>query len=207
MNDSQVILFLVTSILIILIPGQDMILVMSRGLTQGAKAGIVTAAGVSIGLLGHTILAALGLGALLLSSELLFAVFKIIGALYLTYMGIGLFLSNTDELKLDEPDKKPLKKLFIEGALSNISNPKVTIFYFAFLPQFVATDIEDPAIHLLILGFSFSVLTFLMKAPIGIFSGIASTWVRARPVVLRIINKISGTVLIGLGVKLVLEQR
>ncbi len=207
MNDSQVILFLVTSILVILIPGQDMMLVMSRGLTQGAKAGIVTAVGVSVGLLGHTIFAALGLGALLLSSELLFTVLKIIGALYLAYLGIGLFLTKTDELKLDESGKKPLKRLFIEGALSNISNPKVTIFYFAFLPQFVATDVEDPAVHLLNLGFSFSVLTFLMKAPIGVFSGIASTWVRARPVVLSIINKISGTVLIGLGAKLALEQR
>ncbi len=184
-----------------------MMLVMSRGLTQGAKAGIVTAVGVSVGLLGHTIFAALGLGALLLSSELLFTVLKIIGALYLAYLGIGLFLTKTDELKLDESGKKPLKRLFIEGALSNISNPKVTIFYFAFLPQFVATDVEDPAVHLLNLGFSFSVLTFLMKAPIGVFSGIASTWVRARPVVLSIINKISGTVLIGLGAKLALEQR
>ncbi|MEM7278427.1 MAG: LysE family translocator, partial [Pseudomonadota bacterium] len=135
MNESQVVFFLVTSILVILIPGQDMVLVMSRGLAQGAKAGIVTAAGVSVGLLGHTILAALGLGALLLSSELLFSILKFVGASYLTYLGIKLILTKASELELDNSNCKPQAKLFIEGALSNISNPQVTIFYFAFLPQ------------------------------------------------------------------------
>jgi len=207
MNEPQIIFFLVTSLLVILIPGQDMVLVMSRGITQGARAGIVTAAGVSVGLLGHTILAALGLGALLLSSELLFTVLKYIGAAYLAYLGVKLILTRVSELELESSSIKPLKKLFIEGSLSNISNPKVTIFYFAFLPQFISTDIKDPAIYLIVLGTSFSILTFLVKAPIGYFAGIASAWIRTRPIVIQTINKISGTVLIGLGVKLALEQR
>jgi len=184
-----------------------MVLVMSRGMTQGARAGIVTAAGVSIGLLGHTILAALGLGALLLSSELLFVVLKYIGAIYLAYLGTRLIFTRATELDLVSSSIKPLKRLFLEGALSNISNPKVTIFYFAFLPQFISADIKDPAIYLIVLGVSFSALTFVVKAPVGFFAGIASTWIRARPMILQAINKISGTVLIGLGAKLALEQR
>ena len=207
MNEPQIVFFLVTSLLVILIPGQDMVLVMSRGMTQGASAGIVTAAGVSVGLLGHTILAALGLGALLLSSELLFTVLKYIGAIYLAYLGIKLIFTQATELELESANRKPLKRLFTEGALSNIANPKVTIFYFAFLPQFISTDIKDPAIYLIVLGVSFSVLTFLVKAPIGFFAGVASAWIRTRPIVLQAINKICGTVLIGLGAKLALGQR
>jgi len=184
-----------------------MVLVMSRGMTQGARAGIVTAAGVSVGLLGHTILAALGLGALLLSSELLFTVLKYIGAIYLAYLGIKLIFTRATDLELENSSRKTLRRLFIEGSLSNISNPKVTIFYFAFLPQFISADIRYPAIYLIVLGVGFSVLTFLVKAPIGFFAGTASTWIQTRPIVLQAINKISGTVLIGLGAKLALEQR
>ena len=184
-----------------------MVLVMSRGMTQGAKAGIVTAAGVSVGLLGHTTLAALGLGALLSSSELLFTILKYIGAAYLAYLGIKLIGTQTTELELESARGKPLKRLFLEGSLSNLSNPKITIFYFAFLPQFISNDIRDPEIYLVILGVSFAALTFFVKAPIGFFAGIASGWIQTRPVVIQVINKISGTVLVALGVKLALEQR
>ena len=207
MGESQLVFFLVTSLLVILIPGQDMVLVMSRGMTQGERAGIVTAAGVSTGLLGHTMLAALGLGALLLSSDLLFTVLKYIGAAYLTYLGFRLILTRESQLEIKGSSEKPLKRLFAEGALSNISNPKITIFYFAFLPQFLSLDTKDPTMYLIGLGVGFALLTFLVKAPIGFFAGIASNWVQTRPIVLRAINSVSGTVLVSLGAKLALEQK
>ena len=207
MNDSQLVLFVLTSLVVILIPGQDMVLVMSRGITQGAKAGIVTAAGVSVGLLGHTILAAIGLGTLLMTSEFLFSILKYLGAAYLVYLGIRLILSRSNEFEIHESNRKSFRKLFIEGSLSNLSNPKVTIFYFAFLPQFISTDIQNPTFYLLALGVSFSLLTFLVKAPIGFFAGIASVWVRSRPIVVKLINRVSGAVLIGLGARLAFEQR
>ena len=184
-----------------------MVLVMSRGITQGAKAGIVTAAGVSVGLLGHTILVALGLGALLMASELLFSILKYVGATYLVYLGVRLIFSRTNEFEIAESNHKSFRKLFMEGSLSNISNPKVTIFYFAFLPQFISTDIQNPTFYLLALGVSFSIFTFLVKAPIGFFAGIASVWVRSKPIVVKLINRVSGIVLIGLGAKLAFEQR
>lgn len=207
MSESQLVFFLVTSLLVILIPGQDMVLVMSRGMTQGAKAGIVTAAGVSIGLLVHTMLAALGLGALLLSSDALFTTLKYIGAAYLAYLGIRLIVTRETRLEIAGSDEKPLKRLFTEGALSNISNPKITVFYFAFLPQFLSADTKDPTMFLIGLGVVFALLTFLLKAPIGFFAGTASNWVQTRPIVLRAINSVSGTVLIGLGAKLAFEQK
>ena len=176
-------------------------------MTQGAKAGIMTAAGVSIGLLGHTILATLGLGALLLSSELIFKILKYAGAVYLAYLGIKLVFARPAIMELESVGSKPLQRLFIEESLSNISNPKVTIFYFAFLPQFISTESRAPEMYLIIFGTSFSVLTFLVKAPVGFFAGIASGWIQTRPMVIQVINKISGIVLMGLGVKLAFEQR
>lgn len=130
--------FMATSLLIILTPGQDMVLVMSRTLSGGTRAGLVTAAGVSVGLLVHTMLATLGLGALLQASEWLFTALKMVGALYLLYLGITL-LRSTGELTLAGHGNAPASRLraFAQGALSNVSNPKVALFYLAFLPQFV----------------------------------------------------------------------
>ena len=207
MNESQIVFFVLTSLFVILIPGQDLVLVMSRGMTQGEKAGIATAAGVSTGLLGHTILTALGLGALLMSSEIFFTLLKYLGATYLSYLGLKLIISPVLELKVENAKPMPLGNLFVVGLLSNISNPKITIFYFAFLPQFITAEVENPALLLMILGFSFAALTFLIKAPIGYFAGIASLWIQSRPIVVKLINRMSGAVLIGLGIKLAFEQR
>ena len=207
MNESQIVFFALTSLLVILIPGQDLVLVMSRGMTQGAKAGIATAAGVSTGLLGHTILTAVGLGAILMSSEIFFTLLKYIGAAYLSYLGLKLIFSPVQAFKFEPANSMSLRKLFITGMISNISNPKITIFYFAFLPQFISEEAGNPALLLMILGFSFAALTFLVKAPIGYFAGIASVWIQSRPIVIKLINSISGIVLIGLGIKLAFEQR
>ena len=184
-----------------------MILVMSRAVSQGPRAGIVTAVGVSIGLLGHTLLAALGLGSLLMASELLFTIVKAVGACYLIYLGVRLLLSRKSKLGLQETEPTHLRRLLAEGAISNISNPKITIFYLAFLPQFFSSDVPNPTQLLIFLGVVFSALTFLVKAPIGYFAGSLSSWLRARPIVLRWLDRTSGIVLIGLGVKLALERR
>ena len=130
-------LFTVASLVLIVTPGQDMVLVMSRSIAQGAAAGVVTAAGVSVGLVGHTILATLGLGAVLRTSEWLFLALKLLGAAYLIYLGLALLRTKATELVVQASSKRSLLRLFIDGALSNISNPKIAIFYFAFLPQFV----------------------------------------------------------------------
>lgn len=113
-------LFILTSVVIILTPGQDMMLVMSRSIAQGQKAGIVTALGVSVGLMGHTILAALGLGSLLMASEWLFDVIKIVGAGYLIYIGYSLLTSKEHQLDMKDVKEVSYKKMFMQGAISNI---------------------------------------------------------------------------------------
>jgi threonine/homoserine/homoserine lactone efflux protein len=207
MPETLPILFIATSLLVIITPGQDMILVMSRSVAQGWKAGVVTAAGVSTGLIGHTILATLGLGAVLTASELLFIILKLVGAGYLMYLGIKLLRHSRMDLVLNGRPPASLRTLFFNGALSNLSNPKVTIFYFAFLPQFVPTGADHPTTTLFGLGIAFAVLTFLIKGPVGYGAGVLSGWLGSRPMVLAWTNRTSGTVLIALGLKLALERR
>lgn len=200
-------LFIVSSLVLIMTPGQDMILVMSRSVAQGAGAGVATAAGVSVGLIGHTVLAALGLGAILRTSEWLFLGLKLVGAAYLVYLGVGLLRAKGQELALSAGVPRSLWRLFFDGALSNVSNPKIAVFYFAFLPQFVLPGATHPTLCMLVLGLVFAGLTFLVKAPVGFGAGLLSGWLRARPMVLAWLYRTSGAVLVGLGVKLAFERR
>ena len=207
MLDANWLLFTVASLVIIATPGQDMILVMSRSIAQGAKAGVATAAGVSVGLVGHTVLATLGLGALLRASEWAFVVLKFVGAAYLVWLGIKLLRTRSAELAVSAAGNRSVARLFADGALSNLSNPKIAVFYFAFLPQFVQPGAEHPTATIFALGLLFAALTFAVKAPVGWSAGRLSAWLRARPAVLLGIHRGSGAILLGLGVRLALERR
>jgi threonine/homoserine/homoserine lactone efflux protein len=201
------IVFLAASLLVIISPGQDMVLVFSRGLGQGARAGVATAAGVSTGLLGHTVLAALGLGAILKTSATLFLILKFVGAGYLIYLGLRMLFAGAAHFDGQLLRDRSLPRLFREGALSNLSNPKVAVFYFAFLPQFVPAAVPHPTATIFALGVAFSLLTFAVKAPVGYYSGALSAWLRSRPAVLKWITRSSGAILIGLGLRLAFEKR
>ena len=110
-------------------------------------------------------------------------------------------------LDVDSLPKVSFTKMFMQGAMSNIMNPKIAIFYFAYLPQFITPSSQNPTLELLALGITYAVLAFFVKAPIGLVSGILSFWIRTRPMVLKWINRTSGTIVIILGVKLALEKR
>ncbi len=207
MTETLPMVFIITSIILIITPGQDMILVMSRSISQGCKAGVATAAGVSVGLLGHTVLAALGLGALLHASEILFTVMKFLGAAYLIYLGVKLFRNSHASLNISGLPEASLRKVFFQGVISNLSNPKIAIFYIAYLPQFMPSGTENPTTMLFMLGTAFALLTFLVKGPIGYGAGVLSSWLRSRPAVIGWINRASGVVLIGLGLRLAIERR
>ena len=207
MLDAYWTLFTIASLALIALPGQDMILVMSRSIAQGARAGVVTAAGVSIGLVGHTLLATLGLGVILRTSEWLFLALKLVGAAYLVYLGVGLLRARRGSLAMEAAASRPLGRVFVDGAFSNLSNPKIAIFYFAFLPQFVAPSAQHPTLAVFTLGLVFAGLTFLVKAPVALFSGALSAWLRSRPGVLVWVYRLSGAILVGLGVRLAFERR
>jgi threonine/homoserine/homoserine lactone efflux protein len=200
-------LFVVASLVLIATPGQDMILVMSRSVAQGPAAGVVTAAGVSVGLVGHTILATVGLGAILRTSEWLFLALKLMGAAYLVYLGLQLICSKQHRLAIKAGATRSLWRLFFDGAVSNISNPKIAVFYFAFLPQFVLSEAAHPTLSIFVLGLVFAGLTFLVKGPVGFAAGLLSAWLRSRPHALAWLYRTSGAVLVGLGLRLAFERR
>ncbi len=201
------VVFILASLLLIVTPGQDMVLVMSRSIAQGTAAGVVTAAGVSVGLVGHTLLATLGLGAILRTSEWLFIALKLLGAAYLIYLGVGLLRTRATAWVVTTSSARSLPRLFGDGALSNLANPKIAVFYFAFLPQFVSPGAEHPALAVFVLGLVFAGLTFVVKGPVGYFAGLLSGWLRSRPGVLVWLYRSSGAVLIALGIKLAFERR
>jgi threonine/homoserine/homoserine lactone efflux protein len=207
MPEASWLLFIVASLVLIATPGQDMILVMSRSIAQGPVAGIATAAGVSVGLVGHTVLATLGLGAILRASEFLFVVLKLAGAAYLIFLGIGLLRTRNAELPVGIVSGRSMRRMFADGALSNISNPKIAIFYFAFLPQFVLPNAVQPTLTIFVLGLLFALITFGIKGPVGLFAGLLSGWLRSRPQTLLWLYRSSGAILLGLGIRLALERR
>lgn len=200
-------LFLITSVVIIITPGQDMVLVMSRSITQGKGAGVLTALGVSTGLMGHTLLATFGLGALLVASETLFTIIKFIGAGYLIYIGTQLLISKEHTLGITNLSLLSYKKMYMQGVFSNISNPKITIFFFSYMPQFVTPNGSSETLQLFLLGTTFAILTFLVKGPIGYIAGLSAHYIKTHPSFLGTIHKTSGTILIALGIKLALEKR
>jgi threonine/homoserine/homoserine lactone efflux protein len=206
-DDVAWLFFIVASLLLIVTPGQDMILVMSRSIAQGAGAGVATAAGVSVGLVGHTLLATLGLGALLRTSEWLFVALKLVGAAYLVWLGVQMLRTRGAEIAASAGAPRSLARLFADGALSNVSNPKIAVFYFAFLPQFVQPGAAHPTLAVFALGLLFAALTFLVKGPVGLAAGALSGWLRARPQALTWLYRSSGAVLVGLGLKLAFERR
>jgi threonine/homoserine/homoserine lactone efflux protein len=207
MIEAQWLLFLLASVIVIVTPGQDMILVMSRSLTHGTRAGVATAAGVSVGLVGNTLLATLGLGALLRTSEWLFTAIKFVGAAYLLYLGAQLLFTRGAQVAGAASAPQSHLRLFVTGAASNVSNPKIAVFYFAFLPQFIARDAGHPTFTIFVLGLVFAALTFFIKGPVAVFAGSLSSWFQSRPAALVWLYRFSGLVMVGLAVRLALSRR
>ncbi|HDX8642195.1 LysE family translocator [Aeromonas dhakensis] len=202
MIDSTLFIFITTSLLIVLAPGQDMVLVLSSSIARGPKAGVITASGVATGLLGHTFLVALGLGALLQASELAFDIMKYVGAAYLFYLGVKLFKASAIGFDNVGDVDGNMSSFFFKGMISNISNPKIAVFYFAYLPQFVSVDSASSTQALLFLGASFAFLTFLVKLPIGYLAGVLSPWMQSKPAVQIGLNRSCSVILIGMAVNL-----
>ncbi len=151
------VVFLTTGILLNLYPGPDSMYIIGRSISQGKPAGIFAALGVGTGVLFHTFLGSIGLSALLLSSAKAFMILKYAGALYLFYQAIGMLKDSTRQASgksLDIP-KKSLVKIYKQGALTNILNPKVALFFMALLPQFISPDSPNKALSFIVLGLVF----------------------------------------------------
>ena len=200
-------LYVVASLALIATPGQDMLYVVSRSLAQGRWAGVCSAAGVCLGILVHTALAALGVAALLQASEAAFLVLKLAGAAYLVYLGIRTMFTAGAAAVVHERTPLPARTLLWQGMVSNVTNPKIVLFFLAFLPQFIDAGSAHPTRDLVFLGVLYAVLAFPVKAGVGIAAGSLSERVLRRPSVMAWVNRASGAVLIGLGLRLAAAER
>lgn len=197
-------LFILSSILLNLTPGSDTIYILGKGISNGKKAAIISALGISVGCLVHTILAAFGLSAVLSKSILAFNIVKWIGAIYLIYLGIKSFKSKGFSLEETTNENAiPLKKIFTEGILTNILNPKVALFFLSFMPQFIAQDNNHGALPFLILGFTFVISGTIWCQILAISSSLMTKKLKENPRISDRLNKITGIVFVALGIKLV----
>lgn len=206
---SNLVMYTIGAALIIVSPGPDFIYVTTRGVAHGKKAGVISAAGISIGLLIHTTLAALGLSALLQTSGIAFQTIKLAGALYLAYLGIRMLLEKKALVSRDDSiAKKEINgfSIFQQGMLTNVLNPKAIITFMAFIPQFINPADGNPTLQVMILGGVIVLLAIVWFGCVGYFSGKMGQWIIQNQFLQRIIQKVSGVVLIGLGLKLAMSE-
>ena len=199
--------FLVISVLLILIPGPDTAVVTKNALLGGRRLGISAAVGVSLGLVVWTSAAALGIAALLKASDVAFNALKIAGAVYLVWIGVQMLRSRNTPPPSSAPPagRGHTVKALRQGLLSDLGNPKIAVFFTSFLPQFVHGT-GSPFAPLLVLGGIFAVLTLAWLAAYGAAVGHASDFIR-RPRVRKSLDRFTGVVLVGFGVRLAFEHR
>ncbi|ARB39919.1 MULTISPECIES: LysE family translocator [Mammaliicoccus] len=195
-------LFLITVLIICITPGIDMMFILNRSISQGRDAGIYSALGVSVGAVVHTVLSGLGLSVILQTSVVLFTIIKIVGAVYLIYLGIQMFISKQSSISIKKTVYQSRRKLFVQGVITNVTNPKVALFFISFIPQFISVDNQYGPIPFLILGSIFAVMGAITSFIIAIFSSSLTTKLRENIVAEKIINKISGAVFVILGISL-----
>jgi RhtB (resistance to homoserine/threonine) family protein len=201
-------LFIATAILLIITPGQDTFFILGRSLSGGRQAGIAAALGISAGTVIHTVLAALGLSALLATSPYAFKAVKFAGAAYLIYIGVRALLSRSEGLAVapGDPGSTASSQLewsaFRQGVLTNLLNPKVALFFLALLPQFIAAGSAHKVSAFLALGLSFVAMGLLWCVMLAIAAARLRSAFLRRPSMATVLNRIAGVVFIGLGLRL-----
>ncbi len=206
MTASTVFYFLGASIALTFAPGPDNLFVMSQGITRGRRPAIITALGMCSGVTVHTIAAAFGLSAIFYTSALAFNLVKYAGASYLLYLAYRT-ISNRSTISVAASDDSPPAVLFKRGFIMNVLNPKVAMFFLAFLPQFVTPDTRYLTLHILLLGAIFMLQAVIIFCLIGYFAGAIGSYLLARPKLARYFDWLTAGVFASLGVRLALMER
>lgn len=203
----SVVTYVAVVIGLFLIPGPAVLLVITRTVQGGRKAGIATGFGVATGDLIHTLSAALGLSAILMTSALAFDVVKIVGACYLIYLGLRAFFAKASSAARATVAEVTLGQAFIQAVGAELLNPKTALFFLAFLPQFVHPESGSTLSQFILLGLIFSGLSAAYTAAIALSIRPLSRSLKGLHVLRRWEGKIIGTLFVGLGVKVALQQR
>ncbi len=193
-------LFIITSALLIATPGPNWVYILTRGTTQGRRAAVVSAIGLGCGVLVHTLAAALGLSAVLRTSQPVFLAIKYAGGAYLIYLGLKALLKRDDPAlqralspRLDAAD------LVRQSITQSLLNPKTALFFLTFLPQFVHADNTQPALEMIGLGLLYMLLTMAIYGALGFFSGTIGNWLQSRPRAAARFRFVTASAFIGLG--------
>ncbi|RFP08837.1 LysE family translocator [Duganella sp. BJB488] len=210
-------LFVVSGLLLNIMPGPDSLLIMTRSATQGWRAGSAAALGIGAGTMIHIFAAALGLSALLATSAAAFTVVKWIGAAYIVYVGIGMLRAR---LRTEDDDAaaaeiavrgaaQPLayRKIFFQGFLTNVLNPKVALFFLAFVPQFISADSASKPLAFIVLGCIFNFNGMLWCNGLAVFTAFASARLKVKPLVALWLNRVTGGLFLALGLRLALAEQ
>jgi threonine/homoserine/homoserine lactone efflux protein len=200
-------LFIGVSWALIISPGPDMLYVITRGMTHGRKAGILSAIGVVCGILVHTTAATLGLTLILQTSALAFLAVKFIGAAYLLYLGIKAWRDKSTFSIRASPSNAKSSSLFWQGVLSNVLNPKIAIFFLAFLPQFVDKGSSHVTLQMIFLGITFAAFGLCFLLAVGYFSGSIGKWLTHRPQYAQFFQRLAGGILVSLGIRLAFTEK
>jgi threonine/homoserine/homoserine lactone efflux protein len=200
-------IFLAASVALSLAPGPDNIFVLTQSALYGRKAGILVTLGLCTGLLVHTAAVSLGVAAIFQTSVLAFNILKIVGAVYLLYLAFQAFRAGA--AKLDEAGETKLvwQKLYSRGIIMNITNPKVAIFFLAFLPQFADPSRGSVTIQMLLFGALFIGSTLLIFGTVAWFAGFLGEWLKGSAKAQIIMNRVAGTVFAGLALRLAVSER
>jgi len=199
-------LFLVASALLAVAPGPDIVYVLTRGIAQGRKAGFAAALGFATGCIFHTLLAAFGVAALIRSSPLAFDLVRYAGAAYLIWIGIQALRHASAFALTEGGESKAYWTIFKQSVLGNALNPKVTLFFLSFLPQFVNTGAGNVGAQMLLLGVVFMAVTVVVFGAVAYFSGWIGEWLRRKPAIASRLNVFAGITFIGLGIRVALPD-
>jgi len=199
--------FLITSFIVVIAPGTGVLYTVSIGLSRGALASVVAAAGCTLGIVPHLAAAVLGLAAVLQASPIFFQFFKFLGVTYLLYIAWSI-LKERGALEVSlESRQRPLKNVAFTGFLINILNPKLSIFFLAFLPQFIPAENSAPFFHILGLSLIFMAMTFVVFICYGFFAAKVSQRVISQPLVMTWIRRCFSAAFVALSIKLIMAAR
>jgi threonine/homoserine/homoserine lactone efflux protein len=200
---STLALFAVAALTLLVIPGPAVLYIVTRSVDQGRAAGLASVCGVHVGTLLHVTAAALGLSALLVSSAAAYDTVRWLGAAYLVWLGLRRLLAKDESsgsVRDTHASRLGLRRVFAQGVVVNVLNPKTALFFFAFLPQFVDPSRGSVPFQVLVLGVAFVLLGLLSDGAYAVAASTGAGWLRRRPGVARASRLVSGGVLISLGV-------
>jgi threonine/homoserine/homoserine lactone efflux protein len=207
LSPEQLFGFLAAAILITLSPGPDNLMVLSTGIAKGRLRGMAFGLGCAFGCLSHTLLAVIGVSALIAASPTAFTTLKVAGGLYLIWMGWGAIRSRGGARVSGEGlSNEPAGRLFAKGLVAAAINPKVVLFFLSFLPQFVVAARGDANLQIGMLGLVFTLQAAVIFGLLGYFSGTIGGWLNRTPTAGMWLDRIAGAVFIGLGLRLIVAR-